>query len=88
VSVLAKVAATGNVVSGRYLQSVILSPAAAVASLDVRLDGAGGAVVMTLQAAANGSAVVWQAAGLPGVGCAQLHATLAGAGASATFEYS
>jgi hypothetical protein len=85
---LAKVTATGNVAAGqRVLRSVILSPAAAVASVDVRLDGASGTVVATLQAAANGGAVVWQAA-REGVLASQLHATLTGASASATFEYS
>jgi hypothetical protein len=87
-STLAKVTATGNVGTGsKYLQSIVLSPAAAVATLDVRLDGSGGAVVLTLQAAANGASVVWQATDRPGVGAAQPHATLAGAGASASFEY-
>ncbi len=87
-SSLNKVTASGNVGTGsRYLQSIVLSPAAAVATLDVRLDGAAGAVVLTLQAAANGSSVVWQATDKPGVGASQPHATLTGAGASASFEY-
>ncbi len=96
-STLAKVTATGNVpgAGGRgQLRSIILTPAAAIATLDVRLDGSGGTVVATLQAAANGGSSVWHAAprqaGVAGAGVpfpGPLHATLAGTGASATFEF-
>ena len=92
-SVLKKVAATGDVAAAgaggnpRQLYSAILSPAAAVATLDVR-DSSGGTVLATLQAAANGAAVVWQAGSRSGVSFASsIHATLTGAGASASFEY-
>jgi hypothetical protein len=85
---LKKISATGDVYTvHRVLRSVILSPAAAAATLDVRLDGSGGTVVATLQAAANGNAVIWQASN-EGVLASGLHATLAGAGASASFEVS
>jgi hypothetical protein len=95
-STLVKVAATGNVTPAArgQLRSVILTPAAAIATLDIRLDGSGGTVVASLQAAASGNSVVWAAAprqaGVAGAGVpfpGPVHATLAGAGASATFEY-
>jgi hypothetical protein len=38
--------------------------------------------------AANGPPVPWQAFDRPGVGASQLHATLSGTGASASFETS
>lgn len=87
---LAKVTATGDVAAAgsggnaRALYSVVLSPAAAVAALDLR-DGSGGSVIATLQAAANGGSVVWRLGGVPFASA--IHATLSGAGASATFEY-
>lgn len=89
---LGRATATGDVVAGRRtLHSVVLTPAAAVATLDIR-DGSGGAVLLSLQAAANGSSVIWaagsprgQEAGLP-FG-SSIHATLAGAGASVTVEH-
>jgi hypothetical protein len=87
-STLAKVTATGNVGTGsKYLRSVIFTPGSTASTLDLRLDGAGGAVAASLAGAANASSIVWQATGSPGVGCSQLHATLAGTGASVTFEY-
>ena len=95
-SQLTKAAATGNVVTGPgQLHSVILTPAAAVATVDVRLDGSGGTVVASLQAAANGGSVVWQAVGeargAAGNGVrfgGPLHLTIAGASASVTVETS
>jgi hypothetical protein len=96
VSGLVKAVATGNIVSGRgQLNSVILTPAAAVSTVDVRLDGSGGTVVLSLQAAASGSSVVWRASdqqyGQAGAGVAfagPLHVTLSGAGASVSVETS
>lgn len=86
---LTKVTATGDVETRKgYLKSIILTPAAAVSTLDVRLDGSGGTVVASLQAAANGASAIWESGdddGVPFGGA--LHATLAGVGASATFEY-
>jgi hypothetical protein len=95
-SSLAKAVATGNVVSGRgQLNSVILTPAAAVSTVDIRLDGSGGTVVASLQAAASGNSVIWRASdqqyGQAGAGVAfpgPLHVTLAGAGASVAVETS
>lgn len=92
-STLKKVTATGDVAAAgaggnpRRLLGVILTPAAAVASVDVR-DGDGTTVLASLQAAANGASATWQAGDPNGVPCmAAIHATLAGTGASATFEY-
>lgn len=95
-STLTKAAATGNVVTAAgQLHSVILTPAAAVSTVDIRLDGSGGTVVASLQAAANGNSVVWQAVGeqrgVAGNGVrfpGPLHVTLAGASASVTVETS
>jgi hypothetical protein len=91
-SFLKRVTATGDVATGsRQLHSVTLTPAAAASTVDVR-DGSGGAIILSLQAAANGSSVVWLAASprgeQPGVECStSIHATIAGASASASFEF-
>ena len=85
-STMVKVAATGNVGTGsRYLRSIILAGGSAASTVDVRLDGSGGAVAMTL-AAPIGDSVTWRAGSREGVGASQPHATLAGTGASASFE--
>jgi hypothetical protein len=90
---LKRVTATGDVATGkRLLHSVTLTPAAAVSTLDVR-DSNTGAIVLSLQAAANGSSVVWDASSprgeQPGIPFgSSIHATIAGASASAMFEYS
>lgn len=84
---LRQVSATGDVITGvRRLYGVVLTPAAALSTLEVR-DGSGGPVLLTLQAAAGGSSVV---SGLgEGVQFATaIHATLSGAGALAAFHYS
>jgi hypothetical protein len=88
-STLVKVAATGNVggTGSRYLRSLVFQPGTTASTLDLRLDGAAGAVVMSLAGAANGPPVPWQAHSREGVGAAQPHVTLTGTGASATFEY-
>jgi hypothetical protein len=95
-SVLTKASATGNIVTGSgQLHSIILTPGSTASSVDVRLDGSGGSVVASLQAAANGSSVAWRAVGrargVAGNGVrfpGPLHLTLAGTGASVTVETS
>lgn len=86
---LVQVSATGDVATGpRVLHSVVLSPAAAACSVEVR-DGASGAIRLTLKAAANADSVPWAAADRSGIPfTSAIHATLAGAGALASFEYS
>ena len=86
---LVQVSATGDVVAaGRRLQSVVLSPATAASSVEVR-DGAAGPVRLTLKALANGASVGWTSGDPDGVPfSAAIHATLAGASAVASFEYS
>jgi hypothetical protein len=87
-SALRKVTTTGNVLpSGScYLQGVVFNPGNTASTLDLRLDGSGGTVVLSMTAPANSASLIWQAFDRPGVGAAQLHATLAGTGASACFE--
>jgi len=59
------------------LLALVLTPAAAAASAVIREGGSGGTVVLTLNAAANGSAVV-----VPGpIAIRGPHLTLSGAGA-------
>lgn len=92
-STLTRVAATGDVATGaRTLHSVILTPAAAAATLEVRVAGGTGNPLLSLSAPANGASAIWHAASprgqAPGVPFgAGIHATLTGASASATFEY-
>jgi len=83
------ISATGNVTTTQTsIRTVVLTPAAAVATLVLRDGGSGGTVILNLQASANGDSVVcnFQDDDLPvptvtsGVG---LHATLGGAGAVA-----
>ena len=78
--------ATGNVGSanGGDLISIVLTPAAAVATAVVREGGSGGTIILALQAAANGASVQHLFRGLAYAG--QLHVTLAGAGVQATVE--
>lgn len=86
---LTQVTATGDVVTAvpAYLRSVVLTPAAAVSTLEVR-DGSGGVVRLKLQAAANGNSAVWRAGSKQGVQfSSSIHATLSGAGAVADFEF-
>lgn len=92
-SQLKRVTATGDVAAAgtgggaRVLRSVVLTPAAAAATLDVR-DGSGGAIIASLQAAANGNSAIWSVVDRAGVPfTTAIHATIAGASASATFEY-
>lgn len=66
---------------GGEIVGIVLTPAAATATLTLREGGSGGTVIMVLQAAASGNSVVSEIP--PLVYAGQLHATLAGAGASA-----
>lgn len=86
-SKLVQVSATGNVnASSGYLKSVVLEAGTAAADLDVRLDGSGGTIVLSLAALAEDSRA-WQSGDPDGVYFpGALHATLAGAGATASFE--
>jgi hypothetical protein len=86
---LVQVSATGDVVAGqRVLHSVVLSPAAAACSVEIR-DGASGAIRLTLKAVANGASVGWAAADRSGIPFSSaIHATVAGAGALVNVEYS
>jgi hypothetical protein len=88
-STLSKITATGAVgpTGSKYLRGLVFQPGTAASTLDLRLDGAGGAVVMSLAGAANGPPVTWLSTASPGVGASALHATIAGTGASASFEY-
>lgn len=85
---LKQVAATGDVVTGSVrLHSAAVAGAGAAAVVDVR-DGSGGAVRLTLKAAA-GEAATWVAGDREGVlFSTAIHATLTGAGALASFEFS
>ena len=86
---LKQISATGDVETGKgYLKSVTLTPAAALSTVAVRLNGASGTVVKTLQAAASGASVVWISSDHEGVYFqGALHGTLSGASALADFEY-
>ena len=77
---------TANVgdANGGEIDSVVLTPAAAVATAVVRENGSGGTIILALQAAANGGSVQHIFRGL--VYSGQLHVTLAGAGVQATVE--
>jgi hypothetical protein len=87
-STLAKVTGTGNVGTGsKYLRSIVFQPGSGASTLDLRLDGAGGTIVMSLAGAANGPPVTWYSGASPGVGASQPHVTLTGAGASVSVEY-
>jgi hypothetical protein len=86
---LVQASATGDVVVGpRVLHSVVLSPAAAACSVEIR-DGLGGQVRLTLKAVASGASVPWAAGDRSGVPFSTaIHATVAGAGALVNVEYS
>jgi hypothetical protein len=72
-----------------YLKSVVLTPAAAVATVTIEDSAAGGGTdLLSLQAAANGNSAVWTSGEKDGVYFATgVHATIAGAGALLTLEY-
>lgn len=75
--------ATGDVggANGGEIDTVVLTPAAAIATLVLRENGSAGAIILSLQAAASGGSVVLPACDLAYSG--QLHATVGGAGALA-----
>lgn len=77
-----RLTATGNVTSAPLggNAKVMVTPAAAVATVTVRQGGAAGTIIMDLQAAANGQSITSDEFRFEG----QLHLTIAGAGASAT----
>jgi hypothetical protein len=81
-STLLKMAATGNIggTGSRILRSIVFQPGTAASTLDLRLDGSGGAVAMTMAGPANGAPSVWRAASRDGVGASQPHVTLSGLG--------
>lgn len=87
---LEKIAATGLIEAGPlFLKSMVLTPAAAVATALLQDTAAGsGTDVISLQAAANGNSAAWQSADKDGVYfAAGLYLTLGGAGAAVSVEY-
>jgi len=87
---LKRVTATGAVHTGKaWLKSVMLTPAAAVAMLDVRDDTSGATtILLSVQSAVSGNSAGWTSGDTEGVWMTTgIHATLTGAGATATFEY-
>jgi hypothetical protein len=70
--------------TGTGLRRVVLTPAAAVATLVLREGGSGGRILYQLQAAANGNSVTLDMGDDPDIISGQLHATIGGAGAFAT----
>jgi hypothetical protein len=77
------ITATGNVggTAGGVLQNVVLSAGSAAATLTLRHNGSGGDTILIVTAPANETTVL---PGLSMVYSGQLHATLAGSGATAT----
>jgi hypothetical protein len=70
----------------RTLYGVVLTPAAALSTVEVR-DGSGGAIRLKLQAAASGSSAIWSDPN--GVTfSSSIHLTLAGASAVAAVCFS
>ncbi len=84
--------ATGDVVvttKVAFVHSVVLTPAAATATLVVRTGGASGTIKLTLQAAADGPSAVWSAGHDAGALFPNgVHVTLTGAGALVDVELS
>lgn len=83
------ISATGNVggVNGGLIKQIVLTPAAAVATLVLREGGSGGNIIWSLQAAASGSSVILDfSSDIDGgsIASGQIHATLGGVGAVAT----
>ena len=87
---LKRVNATALIHTGpARIKSIVLTPAAAVATLtiDDSLDGSG-TDALSLQAAASGNSAVWRTGDQDGAYVSiGIHATLAGAGALVTIEY-
>lgn len=69
-----------------FLRSIVLTPAAAAATLVVKDGGASGTTRITLQAEANGVSAVWTAGGEGGVLFNGVYADIGGSGAAASFE--
>jgi len=81
-------AATGTVSATKALvRSVTLTPAAAVATLVLRDGGAGGTVLLRLQAAANGNSQTWGDGESVLVCATDIHVTIGGAGANVNVGY-
>lgn len=78
--------ATGDVgpATGGSLQSVTLTPAAALSTAVVREGGSGGSIIAAIQAAASGSSFTLWLKGATYSG--QLHVTLTGSGATCAVE--
>lgn len=80
-----RITATGNIsATPCYLVGVSLTPAAALSNLVIRNGGAGGTILLSLQAAAAGQTNLWLSGNYPirfGTDC---HATLSGVAAEAT----
>lgn len=75
---------------GKHAQvkSVVLTPAAAKSTVVVRTGGASGTVKLALQAAADGSSVIWESGNEAGVLFPDgIHITVTGAGALVDVEY-
>jgi hypothetical protein len=85
-SQIKQVAATGQVVSGRnqYVRDVVLTAAAAAATLELRDSDGSGAVLLTVKAAVESTVSVQLTDAVFGGG---IHATLTGAAALATLVY-
>lgn len=87
------VTATGFVLTQGHsaiVQSITLTPAAAVANVVLRDFGATGTIKTTLQAAANGGSIVWIAGDAKAgpLFTDGVHVTLTGAGATVEIELS
>lgn len=81
---LSEFSATGDVVAqggSAFLKQVVLTPAAAIASVVVRTAGASGTRKLTLQAPANGESVVVRFDGNGVLMTDGIHITVSGAGA-------
>lgn len=85
-SQIKQVSATGDVTTDdAYLRTVVLTGGSAASTLTVKAGGSGGTTILTLKAAID---TVAPAVELPDAFCSGgIHATLAGAGAVATFAY-
>lgn len=71
-----------------FLHSVTLTPAAAKSTVRVQTGGSGGAILMNLQAAADGGSVTWTCGDPCGVPSDGIYVTLTGSGASSLCEVS
>lgn len=82
-----RVTATGDITThDSILRAVILTPAAAASTVQVRSGGASGTHILTLAAAAAGVSAVVDGLNVP---CADgIHVTLSGASAEASVVYS